>query len=778
MIHAIDTSIIQSIASLRFSISQSHPSNEPRNRHGAKRMILVRKAHTLRWHKVSIMRSITRVALIASVTLARCSFADAQSVGPQVFDDELKLWPDLKHVERVMNRQPLQAFSTIESLAWADGSRTLLVGDRAGIAAWDVKSGKLLHRLRSAALNYNVALTSRDGKRVITSGDYRPTTIRAWPGLKETPPQKNNAAFKLGFCMRYRVALSDDGKYLAQLVSKHSGEAALRLLDCDSGELLFERENRHIRAMTWDPQNRFLVVGEERGTVIFLTLENELIRRGIRLEPVEKPIALSVSPDGNWLMVSTWHSVAMYAIKGRRKVWRRAFNVAGAPVRVMNASFTADGREIIALVHDDDVGSKLLAMDANSGETRVTQRISTHYDSSMALSPDGKLIATVGTENNVILCDARSLKPVVLGDDDSEWDRLNIVGNSIFRNRLFGSPSGEEVLATGFNQATLWDVHTGDKIWSIVGQYWFEGADWNSTAEWIVAVTRTNVDPDRLAATLQFLDPADGRVFREVELPGARGHSVKVLSDDRILVTARKDLFLREPDGTKVWDTTFEDEFNNRVMAVSPDESIAAVVRWRDKSNYTPINSHIKLVDLKTGRTIRQLDAFTSPVQVAFCADGSRVLASTTNHYKQRGEVQMMLDEWDTRTGKRINNSHVPDDPKFGEDYVRASTPEELSAILERSPLLADDNRRLTGQLAMHPKRKQFVIAKPISYQREADEGVPRWSNRLLLWDAERNQSIREFVLPGGIWDVVYLRNKKIVTINNNRTLFVIDGSH
>lgn len=728
------------------------------------------------------MRFITRVLSIASIYFCQLLVACAQSVGPQmlgpqIFDEELKLWPDLKYVERVLNRQPLQAFTTVESIAWAEGSRVLLIGDRSAISAWDVTSGKMLQRLRSDALNYNVALSSRDGSRVITSGDYRQTTIREWPGLTETPPTKRNDAFNTGFGMRYRVALSDDGKYLAQLVTKRSGQGLLRVLDCDSGELLFERENRHIRAMTWDPKNRFLVVGEERGTIIFLTLENELIRRGIKLEPVAKPISLSMSQDGERLMVSTWHSVAVYQIHGRRKVWQRPFKVAGAAPRVMNASFTADGREIIALVHENDIGAHLVAMDSRTGEVRLTQRLSTHYDSVMSLSPDGKLVATVGTENNIILTDARTLKPLVIGDDDTHWPRLHIEGNMIFRNRLFGSPSGEEVLVTGFNRATMWDVHTGDKVWSISGQHWFEGAAWNSTSEWIVAVTRTNVEANKMPATLQFLDPADGRVFREVELPGARGHSVEVLSDDRILVTARKHLFMRNSDGERLWEREFEDEYKNQYIAVSPDESLAAVLRWQIKLDYTPSNSHVELVDLETGKTLRKLESLTSPVEVAFSADGSRVFGSITNHYRKRGVVQTILDQWETATGKRINNPHVPDDPKLGEDYVRRASPAELAEILKRSPFLTNNSNRHTGRLAMHPKRGRFVIARPISHTEENESGIPRWSNRLLLWDAEREQTVREYILPGGIWDVVYLRNNKIVTVNLNRTLFVLDGS-
>lgn len=694
---------------------------------------------------------------------------------PQIFAGEFNAWPDLARVERVLNRQPFQSFTSIESLAWLDGSRTLIVGDRSGISAWDVKSQSMIHRLRSDALNYNVALTSRTGNRVITSGDYRKTQIRSWPGLVETPPKQSNAAFNTGFGMRYRGELSPDGKFLAQIVTQRSGDTILRVLDCDSGETIFERKNRQIRSIAWDPQNRFVVVGEHRGTVIFVSMDGELIRRGIALEPREQPTALSMSADGTRLLISTWDFIAVYEIRGRRRVWQHTFKAAGNPERSMNASFSADSTEVIVLVDTQDEGTSLLAMDSITGERKRRQRISTHYDSVMAVSPDGKLVATVGSENNVILRDAHTFAPVAVSESDTDWERTKLVGNRYFRNRLVASPNGQEVLMTGYNRVTLWDVLKGDRAWSVTRPMWFEGATWNRTSEWIVTVTRTNVDPDERPATLQFLDPADGRVFREVELPGARGHSISMLADDRILVTARKHVFLRDSMGKKIWTTSYADNSHNTDMVVSPDEKTVAVVRWKDKMPNAYSNSHVELLDVETGKKLRKLESIASVVRVAFSADGSRLFGSTTNYYRARGRVQLILDEWDVASGKRINNPHIPDDEKYGEDFVRTGTREELWPILDRSPLLTSDNYRLSGKLAMHASHHQLVIARPISSPEEKIDGIQRWSNRLMLWDVEKQKSVGEVVLPGSLWDVVFLRSGKLVTANNNRSLFVIE---
>jgi WD40 repeat protein len=124
-------------------------------------------------------------------------------------------------------------------------------------------------------------------------------------------------------------------------------------------------------------------------------------------------VAIAFSPDSSRVAIASGGGVAIHAIPSGEQVWRSALTQA-----LFSVAFTADGKDVyvgsgmgsIARVHDGQVG-KVLDGTSGGGVGRL------------AVSPDGKLLASMHQDGGVRLWDIASgaLRATLVDFDDDEW---------------------------------------------------------------------------------------------------------------------------------------------------------------------------------------------------------------------------------------------------------------------------------------------------------------------------------------------------------------------
>jgi hypothetical protein len=258
----------------------------------------------------------------------------------------------------------------------------------------------------------------------------------------------------------------------------------------------------------------------------------------------------------------------------------------------------------------------------NQITTLRTLRGHTSWVTSVAFSPDGRLLASGSDDQTLKLWDVETRQEVrtLRGHTDPVWS-------------VAFSPDGRLLASgSGDNTVKLWDVETGQEVRTLSG---------HTDPVWSVAFS-----PDgRLLAsgsgdnTVKLWDVETGQEVRTL-----RGHTFLVVSvafslDGRLLASGSLD------NTVKLWDVETGQEVHTLrghtdsvwSVAFSPDGRLLA----SGSDDQT-----VKLWDVETGQEVRTLRGHTSWVtSVAFSPDG-RLLAS--------GSDDQTVKLWDVATGQEV----------------------------------------------------------------------------------------------------------------------------
>lgn len=688
-----------------------------------------------------------------------------------IFPAEIAAYPDLARADLILNRQPFQPFLDLENIAWADGGRTLITADRAGANVWDVISGDLRQRIALDGVNSNRVAMSPDGNRLIVMG--RRTRVLAWPSLDELLTLAESHATPSA------AAVSPDSRYLA--LSLGSGTRGyVRVYDLATGKTQFARQGPGMAAIAWTPDSRYLAVGERPGVVIFLSVKGELIRPGIRLTPAEPVVSLAFSPHGDQLAVCTTESIGLYHAYRRERLWYHSpptLEARNPPLRYNHLCFSADGGELLVRRYQRHDRSSLLAYSVATGEVLREREVTSSFSRIMELSPDGVLIAYEDRNHSVSLCEAATFEPMVRGA--SAWDRDSFSGDRNFPVGLRPSPDGSRLLTFCTRALTLWNLQSGAELWSVRRPDWVRDACWDSSGEWIAIDRDGNARPELPGAAVEIVRAADGSVLREFPLDDPRGGPLLVLSDGRITACGQHHAYQFDRDGHRLWRVPLSGghaELSD--IAVSPDEALLAVVHKLSGGDTMPHSSFsqgsVLLLDAATGARRHELLTPTTPERVTFTPDGQRLLASTNNHPRRMGNHQPLVEAWSVETGKRENFSgltETPDAPMEGLFLQPIALQPDAPAA---APLLSTQRVIVEGYMGVSADRTLLALGKPIELH---EAGLaPNWSERLLLWDVEWEQPLGRLLLPSRHWDVAFLPDGRVATLNENGTVLVFRG--
>ena len=242
------------------------------------------------------------------------------------------------------------------------------------------------------------------------------------------------------------VAISDD----AAVVLVGDGAGGLSAWDTDSGEQLWAgRAGAVVNAVAYRPGSFEALVALGDGTVARWSLADRRVRPFAR-DPDHSVAALAV--DENTVLYGAGATVHAYDAS---RV------LTGHTVGVDALTLTPDGTEIVSVSRDSTWRRWSLV----SGTAGPAVRGSEPFNSVVAVSPDGMLVATATQEHTVEV-----------------WDRLKgrrvlppLYGHTGYVERLTFTPDGRTLLSGSWDHSLrVWDLATGEQ------QACFEHPKWVS----------------------------------------------------------------------------------------------------------------------------------------------------------------------------------------------------------------------------------------------------------------------------------------------------------
>jgi RNA polymerase sigma factor (sigma-70 family) len=301
------------------------------------------------------------------------------------------LYEDIR-VWDVASGKLLRAFAhrDEEGLQFLPDGRTLLAGGgtgrrQNGVHFLDAVTGKEVRRFEGHDSRAEAVAFSPDG-RLVATGASGSDPIHLWEantgklvrrlGEREHAPN----AFALAF--------SPDGKVLAS--GGYAGQVALR--DVTSGEVVraFKAHDHNVYCLAFTPDGKALASGSYDGTVCVTDLASGKEVRKFRVMK-EPAWAVALSPDATLAacgdQVDT--TVLLWDVTTGKELRRLTRSGTGS----IRLAFSADGRALAAT----DGGGGLRLWEVATGLERRSVNLP-HYAESMALAPDGRLLAWAGFE--------------------------------------------------------------------------------------------------------------------------------------------------------------------------------------------------------------------------------------------------------------------------------------------------------------------------------------------------------------------------------------------
>jgi WD40 repeat protein/serine/threonine protein kinase len=283
---------------------------------------------------------------------------------------------------------------------------------------------------------WNVAF-SPDGKKMATGCADGFARIYEIPGgklLATTAIQEGNV---------WRVKFSPDGKFLATASGDMKSTSA-KIWDAETGAetLSFVGHTARVRSIDFSPDGKLIATGSRDGTVRIRDAESGKELKKFALEKKGVPIEtndLQFTPDGKILIAATMSGVRAWEISSGEIL----FNLSEAP-SAFSLAVSPDGK---LLAHGGSM-SKIYTYDAVTGKPIST--IAGHEASinQVVFSPDGKLIASASSDRTIRFFDARS---------GAETQNLKAHLNEVWSVAF--SPDGKFIATSGtdFN-VFLWDT--------------------------------------------------------------------------------------------------------------------------------------------------------------------------------------------------------------------------------------------------------------------------------------------------------------------------------
>ena len=552
----------------------------------------------------------------------------------------------------------------VGSVDYSPDGGYLAAGDGDGvIKIWDAHSGRELLSVKKYAKGTGNKLAySPDGKRLVTvGGEGMIKILDAATGEDIQVWQGPSSAVVCS------ATLSPDGKRLA--VGDWGN--AVRVWDSATESLLLTLtgHSNFVSSVAFSPDGRYLAsAGSYDGTIrIWDTQTGD---EALRLESFSGAAwEVAFSPDGKLLAGGCEDGIRIWdAATGRELFLREGHTGSVGPV-----AFSPDGSHL-ATGGDDHV---IRLWDVTTGDEIFVLRGHSHWISSLAFSPDGKRLASGSTDWTVKIWDVMRRSNTVLILEGHEVVDPTPKGRTRWVNWLVFSPDGKHLASTGSDNAVrIWDVATGKQVGTLLGhtetpvsvayspdgsflasgsadktiRLWDPGSghEIRTLLGHTDRVTCVTFSPDsrRIASssanrdrTIRIWDVETGN-----ELLAISGHehmveSICFSADGKYLASGCKDRTAR------IWDAHTGTEVSS---FVGYTEDIAPVAFWPDGRHLATFSGRMLTIwDVANGHRLlhRELQPhFIGPI--AFSPDGRRMVSGAGYHPKVK--------VWDTTDWREL----------------------------------------------------------------------------------------------------------------------------
>jgi WD40 repeat protein len=339
----------------------------------------------------------------------------------------------------------------IQLLTYSPNGRLLASAGGDGLIwVWAAATGKEVRSFKGRPIGYGSLVFTPDNKALTFLGED--LTVQTWEVATGTKVRDLDGPPN-GF--QY-LAVSPDGKLLALVTN----DASVRLWDAVTGKersvLLSapQAPNGNLRLQpglaAFSADSRTLAVGaiEANKMVVIFWDTATGAERGRWNGPQNTGLqALQFAPDGKTLLVRDGGQNLRLIETATGKDLRQT--TGRSPFGVFSDAFTPDGRLLVSAnadqIHVEDVAKGKAVRDFPARHFGVT---------ALAVSPDGKVLATGGVNNLIRLWDLATGK-----------ERQPLGGHDGAVYAVAGSPDGRTVASVGADQTVrLWEAGTGKEV--------------------------------------------------------------------------------------------------------------------------------------------------------------------------------------------------------------------------------------------------------------------------------------------------------------------------
>jgi tetratricopeptide (TPR) repeat protein len=242
------------------------------------------------------------------------------------------------------------------------------------------------------------------------------------------------------------MKLHPSGKRLAVLA-----RGILRLWDVEKNRhvLALEKPGHFapVRCVAQHSQAGLIASGNEEGLILLWKRDDGRLVRTLHADPAGT-VALAFTPDGTRVASASGRGkVSLLDLHGRQ-FW--SVEVARPDVGITRLAFHPSQASLLTCTRD----GRLVLFDPKTGSRLTESPLDTTDLQSLALSPDGTLLALGSRAGRVHLWD------VARREVRRSWDTLSPVAGLAF-------VGGSELLATGGQAVQFWETRTGRNVWTL-----------------------------------------------------------------------------------------------------------------------------------------------------------------------------------------------------------------------------------------------------------------------------------------------------------------------